>query len=275
MPATPDPYDSHPHKSRLNELSFREMMEALPHLLWTCLPDGPCDYLSPQWVHYTGISEAEQLGYGWLQQLHPDDRSFVIEHWTLTAAEGIPFEVEFRIRRHDGIYRWFRTLALPVRNDAGTITHWFGTNIDIESQKRSEAALRSSEDRFHLAMLHSSIGKAIVAPDGRWLDVNPALCNIVGYTEDELLKIDFQFITHPDDIATDLENARLLQTGEIQSFTREKRYFHKNGNVIWIHLCVVAIRDAAGAHRYNLVEVQDITHRKELEIRQPNQHIQS
>jgi PAS domain S-box-containing protein len=127
---------------RASERRFRQVAESLPQLVWTCVADGLCDYLSPQWVHYTGKSEAEQLGYRWLEQLHPDDRPRVVDQWQATAAKGENFETEFRIRRHDGAFRWFRTLAVPLRDEAGQVAKWFGSNTDIDDIKRAEQVLR-------------------------------------------------------------------------------------------------------------------------------------
>lgn len=87
------------------------LLESLPQLIWSCRGDGPCDYLSRQWVEYTGIPESLQLDYGWLDQLHPDDRQATIDRWTQVAPKGDEFDVRFRIRRHDGVYRWFQTRA--------------------------------------------------------------------------------------------------------------------------------------------------------------------
>ena len=121
---------------RESESRYRQVTESLPQLVWTCTADGLCDYLSPQWVAYTGKGEAEQLGHGWLDQVHPDDRERAIDHWMATSAKGMPYEFEFRIRRHDGEYRWFKSLAQAVRNEAGEIIKWFGSSTDIENQKR-------------------------------------------------------------------------------------------------------------------------------------------
>ena len=126
---------------RESEVRFRQMAESLPQLVWTCAADGPCDYLSPQWQRYTGKYGAEQLGYGWMEQLHPDDRERVIAQWRSTAARGENFEIAFRIRRHDGTYRWFRTLAVPLRDEAGRIVKWFGSNTDIDDIMRTEEML--------------------------------------------------------------------------------------------------------------------------------------
>jgi PAS domain S-box-containing protein len=120
---------------RVGEAHYRTLIESLPQLVWTCRGDGPCDFLSKQWVEYTGVPEADQLGYGWLQQVHPDDRQRVIDEWSLVAPLGDPFNIEFRIRRNDGIYRWFKTRAVPLRDANGQLVKWFGSNTDIEDVK--------------------------------------------------------------------------------------------------------------------------------------------
>jgi PAS domain S-box-containing protein len=121
---------------------YRTLADSLPHLVWTCRADGPCDYLSPRWVAYTGVPESEQLGYRWLEQLHPDDRDRVIAEWAAVAARGESFDIEFRIRRADGVFRWFRTRAIPFRDNDGQLVKWFGSNTDIDDSKRGEQELR-------------------------------------------------------------------------------------------------------------------------------------
>jgi PAS domain S-box-containing protein len=129
---------------------FRTLAESLPHLVWTCAPDGQCDYLSRQWVEYTGIPEAEQLGYGWANQLHPEDRDRAQSEWQKATVQGAPFDIEFRIRRADGVFRWFKTRAIPLRNPAGHIVKWFGSNTDFDDAKRSEGRLRLQLARLNL-----------------------------------------------------------------------------------------------------------------------------
>ncbi len=127
---------------RESESRFRQLAEGLPLLVWTCRPDGACDYLSPQWVGYTGIPEAEQLGSAWLQQIHPDDRERLASAWGATVERGANFEIDFRIRGADGAHRWFKTRATPLRDGDGHVVKWFGTNTDIEARTRAEQALR-------------------------------------------------------------------------------------------------------------------------------------
>jgi len=126
-----------------SERRYRTLAESLPHLVWTCRADGSCDYLSPRWVDYTGIPEADQLGYRWLEQLHPDDRERVIAEWSEVAPRGGVFDIEFRIRRADGAYRWFTTRAIPFRDEGGRVVKWFGSNTDIDDHKRIQQEIES------------------------------------------------------------------------------------------------------------------------------------
>ena len=132
-------------------------------------------------------------------------------------------------------------------------------------RKRAEELLRESEERFSSAFEYASIGIALVAVNGRWLRVNQALCELVGYSEEELLEKTFQDITHPEDLETDLYNVRQILSGEIRSFQMEKRYFHKLGHVIWILLSVSLVRDHQGKPRHFISQIQDITERKRAE----------
>ena len=108
-------------------------------------------------------------------------------------------------------------------------------------------------------------GVALVALDGRWLRVNRSLCDIVGYSEPELLASDFQTITHPDDLEADLSYVRQLIAGEIRNYHMTKRYLHKQGHIVWILLSVSLMRNEAGEPLYFISQIQDITERKQAE----------
>jgi|GEM_PF-2912713 len=133
-----------------SEARFRELAESMPNLVWTCTAEGDCDFLSRQWLEYTGVSEAENLGFGWLNQVHPEDRDRLMFTWQKAVETGEIFDIEFRIRRNDGAWRWFKTRAVPARDENGRITKWYGSNTDIEDLKRGERALLDSEARFKL-----------------------------------------------------------------------------------------------------------------------------
>ncbi len=131
----------------------------------------------------------------------------------------------------------------------------------VES-RRLHARLRESELRFRSAFDNAPIGLALVAMSGRWLEVNQPLCNIVGYPADELMRTDFQAITHPDDLDADLDLFRRLLAGDVASYTMEKRYLHKDGRTVWVQLDVSVVRDADGKPLYCVSQVQDVTQRR-------------
>ena len=139
------------------------------------------------------------------------------------------------------------------------------TGLDITELKRTEQALQQSETQFRSAMEYSAIGMALVAPDGRWLKVNPALCRFFGYAEDELLATDFQTITHPDDLDSDLHYVQQILCGDIAAYQMEKRYRHKTGDYIWGLLSVSLVRQADGEPHYFISQIQDIHARKQAE----------
>ena len=128
---------------RESEAQYRVLTESMPQLVWTCLPDGRCDYLSSQWVAYTGIPEEEQLDLQWLGRvIHPDDRERTREHWLGAVAGRHPYDIEYRIRAADGTYRWFQTRGVPLRDTKGVIVKWYGTCTDVHDRKKAEEELR-------------------------------------------------------------------------------------------------------------------------------------
>src|SRR3954452_4700533 len=130
---------------------------------------------------------------------------------------------------------------------------------DDTARRRSETALRESEERFRRVFEEGPLGVALVGKDYRFLKVNRALCQMVGYSEAELCQVSFPDITHPDDLAADLESAGRMFRGEIPYFKMRKRYLKKNGEIIWINLTASVIRDPEGTSLYGLAMMEDIT----------------
>ena len=130
---------------RDNEQRWHGLTEALPQLVWGATSDGACDYFSTQWTDYTGVPETELVGWQWMKVLHPDDREPTREFWTDSVAGRAPYDVEYRVQRKDGVYGWFKTRGVPIRDEEGKIEKWFGTCTDITDRKQVEASLRQSE----------------------------------------------------------------------------------------------------------------------------------
>ena len=131
--------------------------------------------------------------------------------------------------------------------------------LDAELEYMYLFALRESEERFGNAFRLSPHGMALVALDGRWLRANKALCEMLGYSEEELREIDFKQVTHPEDVPEDSAHLARLVSGEVSSYSRVKRYYRKDGRLIWVSVAISAVHDAAGAPLYFVGQVQDIT----------------
>jgi PAS domain S-box-containing protein len=133
---------------RESEHRYRQLTESLPQLVWTCTADGQCDYLSPQWVAYTGIPAEIHLKFGWAQQIHPEDRAAILAAWSAAFRSGDPYRFQYRLRRHDGQFRWFESRALPLRDVANQIVKWFGTATDIHEARETRVALEVERQRL-------------------------------------------------------------------------------------------------------------------------------
>jgi len=114
----------------------RFILDSLPVLVWTATPAGQRDYFNPRWLAFTGQDLSSQLGEGWLDSLHPDDRAIVHQQWQLSVNQGTPYQVEYRLHRADGQYRWVLSRATPQRDATGKITMWVGGVTDIHDQKQ-------------------------------------------------------------------------------------------------------------------------------------------
>jgi PAS domain S-box-containing protein len=135
---------------RESEERWRSLTEALPQLVWTATPDGACDYFSTQWTEHTGVPETSLLDWQWLDVLHPDDREPTRKFWMDSVEGRCPYDVEYRVRRSDGEYRWFKTRGVPIRENT-RICKWFGTCTDISDAKQTEEELRLAKEAAETA----------------------------------------------------------------------------------------------------------------------------
>lgn len=132
---------------RESESFHRQTLESIPGMVFTTRPDGYCDYQSQQWVDYTGVPMSRHLGSGWNELLHPGDRAAALMAWQRAVQGEAPYDLEYRVRRHDGAYEWFKVVGRPIRSTSGEIVRWFGTALNVEELKRAGDRLRESEER--------------------------------------------------------------------------------------------------------------------------------
>ena len=201
----------------------------------------------------------------WLKGVHPDDRALSDEVSRQALSGEKEYDTEFRILWPDGSVHWLKAIGQVFRDEAGNPTRMVGVNYDISEHKQAEKDLRDSEERFAKAFEFAPIGKALVLPGGHWLKVNRSVCNMLGYSEQELLSTTFQALTYPDDLNADLEYMEQILRGELATYEMEKRYIHKSGRLVWALLSVSLIRDEQDNPQYFISQLVDITERKRVE----------
>src|SRR5918998_490547 len=223
--------------------------------------------MSPQVEGMLGYAPEEWLEDPefWIKVLHPDDKEMALVEARRTNETGDSFGEEYRVISKSGHVVWVSDEAVLVKDGQGTPLFWQGVLYDITERRRVEAALKESEQRFRRSFDDAAIGMALVGTNGRFLRANRSLCENVGYPEEELLGKTFQDITHPDDLDADLDHLRRMLAGEIRTYQMEKRYFHKEGHIVWALLSVSVVHDEEGEPLYFVSQIQDVTERKRAE----------
>jgi PAS domain S-box-containing protein len=222
----------------LSEAKFRAFAQAVPNHVWTASADGVLDWANDRAYAYGGRHEADLLRDGWAAWLHPEDVEAAAAAWMHSVATGEEYATEFRIRRSDGVYCWHLARAVPLRDAAGAITGWLGTNTDIEQQKASEQALRELNDELEervdartrerdRAWRNSRDLIVVIDTAGIFHEVSPAARQILGWNPEEMIgKSVFDFI-HPDDTVPTDDALDEASNGPLPTF--ENRYRHKHG----------------------------------------------
>ncbi|MFN3931071.1 MAG: sensor histidine kinase [Brevundimonas sp.] len=151
-----------------SETRFRAIAESMPQMVWSTQPDGFHDYYNARWYEFTGVPAGSTDGEGWNGMFHPEDQERAFGVWRQSLETGQPYEIEYRLRRHDGVYRWTLGRARPIRNEAGEITRWFGTCTDIDDLKRSDQAKELlSQELSHRIKNIFAVVSALIALSAR------------------------------------------------------------------------------------------------------------
>ncbi len=209
-----------------SENQFRTLAQALPTHVWTARSDGRLDWLNDRLYQYTGMAPGELDGEAWTHVVHPDDVAGAGERWAAAIAGGQAYEVEFRLRRADGAFRWHLTRALPLRSAETATIRWIGTNTDIHERKLAEA--RSNRDRDRIWSLSQEI-MLVCDFGGTITAVNPSATRLLGWAEHELVGQTLASFLHPDDLARTAAEVDRLARGET-TISFENRYRARDGS---------------------------------------------
>jgi diguanylate cyclase (GGDEF)-like protein/PAS domain S-box-containing protein len=260
---------------RRAEQRYRNLVERVPAVVYVQQigSSESAMYMSPRIEDLTGYTpeECKDSDLRW-RMVHPEDRERMQAEDERTGEPGEVFASEYRVLHRGGRTVWVRNESVLIEDEEGGSRYWQGFMLDITERKLAEEALKESEQRFRSTFENAPIGVALVSlpspsPDSatRYLRVNPALCEMLGYSEEELLSMTSSDVTHPEDLEESRARAeRLVEEGG-SKYTIEKRYVRSDGRVVWAMLNVSLVRDSEGNPSHFVSQYQDVTQRKETE----------
>jgi formate hydrogenlyase transcriptional activator len=258
---------------RNSEARLRKIIDTIPTLAWCTLPDGTGIFWNRRWYEYTGLSLEVVRGWGWQDAIHPEDLKEITDKWLGFLAAGQPGEVEGRLRRFDGVYRWFLFRAEPLRDESGNIVNWYGTDTDIDDLKRAEAKLRKDEEE--LRRMTDAIPQSIIVlnPDGKAIYANRVALEYSGLSLDDLQTDDFRArVFHPDDVQR-LREERYKALSDTVPFENEQRALGKDGKYRWLLIRYNPLLDESGKVIRWYATGTDIDDRKRAEDRLRNETV--
>nr|WP_297789562.1 PAS domain S-box protein [uncultured Allomuricauda sp.] len=262
------------NKRKLVEIGFNKISERLSVATKTAgigiweynIPKDELFWDTNMYLLY-GVKETDFKGVyeAWETCVHPDDIEQINGEVQDAISGTKDFDTIFRVNWPNGEFHWIKAEATIVRDKQGKPIKMIGINEDITHLKTTELQLLKSEESLQGTLENSSIGMALVGKDGRFMNVNPSLCKSLGYSKKELLSLTFQEITHPEDLEIDLTYLRELIQGKRSTYQIEKRYFNKNGEVVYIILTVTAARNIDGDISHFISQIVDISARIKAE----------
>jgi PAS domain S-box-containing protein len=230
---------------RQQEAEFRRVLDTIPALVWSALPDGSNAYVNKRFAEYMGSSPEQTTGSGWQALVHSDDLERHVGKWMEAVATGKPHESEVRCRCSDGQYRWQLDRGVPFRDEDGNIVKWYGVTTDIEDRKRAEEKIRQSEQELRTITetIPAFIGTNL--PDGSIDFVSQSFLDYLGLSREQWLDWGWMTATHPDDVAGAVEKFKgALAAG--QPLDCEQRLRKSDGTYRWFWSRNVPLRDATG-----------------------------
>src|SRR5438034_1510862 len=256
-----------------SEAKLRQVIDTIPTLAWCNLPDGPNEFLNKRWHEYTGLSPEESHGWGWKTAFHTEDLSALMERWQELLVTGEPGEIEARLRRNDGVFRWFLIRVEPFRDETGKLIRWYGTSTDIDVLKKTEEKLR--EDERELRRITDAIPQTIVVldPSGAPLHANKATLDYTGLTAEDVAAPRFrERIFHPDDLER-LRDERKAALERGIPFEAEMRARRKDGHYRWFLIRYNPFRNEQGTVIRWYATGTDIDDRVRAEERTRNENL--
>jgi PAS domain S-box-containing protein len=229
-----DIHDSKTYQAQLaeSENRYRQLAENVPQLVWVSESNGTVTYFNQRWINYTGLELNINSGWDWRQIVHPEDLPAAMEKWTTAISTGTPMrDVQYRLRRHDGTFRWHLARAVPMHDAENNITKWLSTCTDVDDKVKAEEALLRSEQRLRLFVDSDIIGILHADFQGEIYEANNAFLKMIGYTKEDIdnKTLDWRHLTPKEYLPVD-------EAGIVEAITKgvctpyEKEYIRKDGS---------------------------------------------
>jgi formate hydrogenlyase transcriptional activator len=254
-------------------LDIRLLVDRIPAFTWSTHPDGSVEFVNQRWREYAGLSAEESQGWGWQVAIHPEDLPPLMEKWRELLHTGEPGNIEARMRRHDGVFRWFLIRFEPFRDETGKIVMWYGVSTDIETLKQTEEKLR--EDERELRQITDAIPQTVVVldPGGVAIYANQATLDYTGLTGDDVIAPNFrERIFHPEDIEKN-RNERKAALARGLPFEFEHRALGRDGQYRWFLTQYNPFRNERGEVTRWYATGTDIDDRVRAEERTRNENL--
>jgi len=230
----------------VQSFDVRLIVDRIPAFTWSAHADGFVEFVNQRWREYAGLSPEESQGWGWQVAIHPEDLPSLMERWRELLRSGEPGDIEARMRRHDGVFRWFLIRFEPFRDETGKIAMWYGVSTDIETLKQTEEKLR--EDERELRRITDAIPQTIVVldPSGAPIYANQATIDYTGLTAEDVTSARFrERIFHPEDLER-LQDQRQAALSRAVPFELEQRARRKDGQYRWFLIRYNPFRNEQG-----------------------------
>jgi PAS domain S-box-containing protein len=243
---------------------LRAIIETIPALVWSARSDGSAEFFNHRWLDYAGLSYDEARDWGWAKVVHPEDLNRLVEYYRAMLASGEPGEIEARLRRFDGEYRWFLFWASPLCDESGKAVRWYGTNVDIEDRKCAEESARRSELSFRRIVETIPALVWCASPDGELTYVNQRILDYTGASLGDLARAGWVSFLHPDDVQHTVAMwSEAVQSGRPHDV--QYRLRKHDGTYRWFHVLGQAMVDATGRVTQWYGLLIDIDDRKNIE----------
>ena len=248
---------------------YRNLAESIPQIVWMADPDGEIHYYNQRWFDYTGLSLEQSRGSGWKAAVHPDDLPQCLKLWRGALRSGVPCEIECRLRRWDGSYRWHLVRAVHEEGANGEILGWLGTSTDIEDQKRAEEALGAEKERLTVTL--RSIGDGVITTNtiGRVVLINNVVEALTGWSQSEAVGMPveevFHIINEKSRERCESPVAQVLRTGQCVELANHTALIARDGTERIIADSGAPIRDKNGEIIGVVLVFRDVTEKQKIE----------